>query len=241
MTVILRYVDKKRYIIEQFIGIVHVRDTTSLSLKASIESLFAKHGLSMSSLRGQGYDGASNMQGEFNGLKSLIMLENKSVFYVHCFAHQLQLTLVTIAKKHKKIGSFFNLVTSLSNTVGASCKCKNILRERQFEQVIEGICSGEIIIGRGLNQEATLKRAGDTRWSSHYTIILSVILLFSSVIDVLEFVEKDGTLSEQRAEASGLLNAIQSFEFAFLLHVMKTVLEISNELSQVLQKKIKIL
>ena len=237
MTVILRYVDKKGYIIERFIGIVHVHDTTSLSLKASIESLFAKHGLSMSSLRGQGYDGASNMQGEFNGLKSLIMLENKSIFYVHCFAHQLQLTLVAIAKKHKKIGSFFNLVTSLSNTVGASCKRKDILRERQFENVIKGICSGEIITGRGLNQEATLKRAGDTRWSSHYTTILSVILLFSSVIDVLEVVENDGTLSEQRAEASDLLDAIQSFEFAFQLHLMKTVLGISNELSQALQKK----
>ena len=126
MTVILCCVDKKGYIIERFLGIVHVRDTTSLSLKASIESLFAKHGLSMSSLRGQGYDGASNMQGEFNGLKSLIMLENKSVFYVHSFAHQLQLTLVAIAKKHKKIGSFFNLVTSLSNTVGISYKRKDI-------------------------------------------------------------------------------------------------------------------
>ncbi|XP_057471076.1 uncharacterized protein LOC130759880 [Actinidia eriantha] len=103
--------------------------------------------------------------------------------------------------------------------------------------VIEGICSGKIITGRGLNQEATLKRAGDTRWSSHYTTILSVILLFSSVIDVLEVVEKDGTLSEQRAEASDLLDAIQSFEFAFQLHLMKTVLGMSNELSQALQKK----
>ena len=88
-----------------------------------------------------------------------------------------------------------------------------------------------------MNQEATLKRAGDTRWSSHYTTILSVILLFSSVIDVLEVVENDGTLSEQRAEASDLLDAIQSFEFAFQLHLMKTVLGISNELSQALQKK----
>ena len=49
--------------------------------------------------------------------------------------------------------------------------------------------------GQGLNQETTVKRAGDTRWSSHYTTILSVILLFSSVIDVLEVVEKEGSLS----------------------------------------------
>ncbi|XP_057459237.1 uncharacterized protein LOC130749893 [Actinidia eriantha] len=66
MTVILRFVDKKWYIIERFLGIVYVRETTSLSLKASIKSLFPKHGLSMSILHGQGYDGASNMQVALN-------------------------------------------------------------------------------------------------------------------------------------------------------------------------------
>jgi hypothetical protein len=38
---------------------------------------------------------------EFNGLQSLIMRENSSAYYVHCFAHQLQLVLVAIARKHK--------------------------------------------------------------------------------------------------------------------------------------------
>ena len=43
----------------------------------------------MSRLHGQGYDEASNMQGEFNGLKTLILKDNECAFYVHCFAHQL--------------------------------------------------------------------------------------------------------------------------------------------------------
>jgi G:T-mismatch repair DNA endonuclease (very short patch repair protein) len=57
----------------------------------------------LSRVRGQGYDGASNMQGEFNGLKSLILKEHKCAFYVHCFAHQLQLALVAVAKKDDDI------------------------------------------------------------------------------------------------------------------------------------------
>jgi hypothetical protein len=89
MAVVLRYVDKKGNVTKQFLGIVHVTDTTALSLKVAIESLFSKHGLSLSRLRGQGYDGASNMQGEFNGLKALILRKNESAYYVHCFAHQL--------------------------------------------------------------------------------------------------------------------------------------------------------
>jgi len=45
--------------------------------------------LSIKQVRGQGYDGASNMRGELNSLKSLIMREISSAYYVHCFAHQL--------------------------------------------------------------------------------------------------------------------------------------------------------
>ena len=47
------------------------------------------------------------MQGDINGLKILILKKIKSAFYVHCFAHQLQLTLVDIAKNHINIVEFF--------------------------------------------------------------------------------------------------------------------------------------
>ena len=51
--------------------------------------------------------GASNMQGDINDLKTLILKENKSVFYFHCFPHQLQLTLVVVAKNHINIAEFY--------------------------------------------------------------------------------------------------------------------------------------
>ena len=48
-------------IIERFLGLVHVRETSAKCLKEAIESLFAKYGLSLSRSRGQGYDGVANM------------------------------------------------------------------------------------------------------------------------------------------------------------------------------------
>ena len=69
MAVVLRYVDDKGQVIERFVGIEHVKSTDARSLKLAIDELFSRHGLSISNLRGQGYDGASNMQGQFNGLK----------------------------------------------------------------------------------------------------------------------------------------------------------------------------
>ncbi|XP_034229325.1 uncharacterized protein LOC117638296 [Prunus dulcis] len=46
----------------KFVGIQHVTDTTSTSLKDAIDTFFSSNGLSFSKLRGQGYDGASNMR-----------------------------------------------------------------------------------------------------------------------------------------------------------------------------------
>ncbi|KAL6499900.1 hypothetical protein OROGR_027810 [Orobanche gracilis] len=64
---------------EQFLGLVHVGDTTTLSLRSEIISLLVEHSLSPSKIRGQGYDGANNMTGEINGLKALIMEDAPNV------------------------------------------------------------------------------------------------------------------------------------------------------------------
>ena len=61
MSLILRYVNKKGIIIKRFLSIVHVASTTALSLKCAIKCLLCEHNLSLSNLRGQSYDGASNM------------------------------------------------------------------------------------------------------------------------------------------------------------------------------------
>ncbi|KAJ9170334.1 hypothetical protein P3X46_018449 [Hevea brasiliensis] len=216
MGVVIRYVNGSGCVIEKFISLVHVHNTSAASLKKGIESLLSTYGLSISSLRGQGYDEASNMRDEFNGLKSLILKDNSSAYYIHYFAHQLQLTLVAVAKMHSSIGSFFNTITCLVNVLGGSCKRRDMLREKQLEKVFEGIAKGEIKIGQGLNQEMALKRSGDTRWSSHY---------------------ENGSDDPQRAEAIDLLDIMNRFEFIFVLHLMKKILGITHELSQVLQRR----
>ena len=91
MAVAIRYVDIKGYVIEHILGIKHITKINTLSLKKVLKDLFCKHGLSISRLREQGYDGASNMQGELNGLKTLILKESPCAYYIHYFTHQLQL------------------------------------------------------------------------------------------------------------------------------------------------------
>ena len=144
---------------------------------------------------------------------------------------------MAVAKNHIQIASLFNVVTNVVNVVGASSKRRDILHDKQFVVVSESLKHGELSSGQGLNQETTLKRACDTRWGSHYGTLLRLINMFSFVIEVLEIIVEDGSNSEQRYEATNLLESMQSNNFVFSLHLMITILRITNELSQTLQRK----
>ncbi|PVH38689.1 hypothetical protein PAHAL_5G328300 [Panicum hallii] len=223
---------------ERLIGVVHVAETTSACLKSNIDALFSKYKLSWKQVRGQGYDGASNMRGEFNGLRALILRENGSAHYVHCFAHQLQLVIVAVAKKNDDISDFFYMISLLLNVAGASCKRKDMIRQSQQERVKRAIGSGQISTRTGLNQEKTLQRPRDTRWCSHYkTLLKSLNSLFPSVIEVLQYVEKDGPNDKKRRQARGLLDYLKDFDFVFHLHMMLMILGHANSLSLCLQRK----
>ncbi|XP_042035311.1 zinc finger MYM-type protein 1-like [Salvia splendens] len=182
MALAIRFVNSKGCVVERFIGIVHVRDTKASSLKAAIEVLFLKHNLSLSKMRAQGYDGASNMR------------------------------------------------------VGASCNHKDLLQEKQIERLLGAFDCGELSTGTGSNQERSLQRAGDTRWGSHYRSLINLSMVFTPVIEVLQIVEEDGT-AEQSGDACLLLGVVPTFEFAFILHLMTTILAITNQLSLALQRK----
>ncbi|TYI40299.1 hypothetical protein ES332_A02G152300v1 [Gossypium tomentosum] len=69
MAIVVRYVDKQGSIRECFLDLVHVKDTTSLTLKIEICVVLSHHTLSLHNLKGQGYDGASKMCEEWNGLQ----------------------------------------------------------------------------------------------------------------------------------------------------------------------------
>lgn len=92
--------NKKGMVVERVLGLKHV--------KAALVAMLSKHGLPIARLRGQGYDGASNMRGGFNGLQKLIHVENPYAFYIHGFAHQLQLAIVSVTSVVSSFDDLFN-------------------------------------------------------------------------------------------------------------------------------------
>ena len=89
MAIILRYVDCKGFVRERFFQVVGVDDTNASTLKKEICNVLSHYNLLVENLRGQGYDGASNMRGEWNGLQALFIKDFRYTYYVHCFANRL--------------------------------------------------------------------------------------------------------------------------------------------------------
>ncbi|GKV30692.1 hypothetical protein SLEP1_g39478 [Rubroshorea leprosula] len=108
MSIVVRFVDKDGFVKERLLDVVHVRETNALTLKQEICFVLSHHNLSIQNVRGQGYDGASNMHGEWNGLQALILQECPYAYYVHCLAHQLQLALIAAAREAPDVHAFFS-------------------------------------------------------------------------------------------------------------------------------------
>ncbi|KAM3345034.1 hypothetical protein P3S68_024743 [Capsicum galapagoense] len=236
IALVLRYVDKKCEVIERFVGVVHISDTSARSLEESIYSFLLDHSLSPYKICGQGYDGASNIQGELNALKSLILCDTSSAYSTHYFAHQLQLTPVVLVKNNSNMDDFFCLVTNVLNIFGASYKNRNLLRQHQAAKLEELIISGEVHTGRELNQECGLQWPCDTRWGSHWKTLENFIDIFSSILYMLGFALRECPNYLDRLIAETLENTIKGFDFAFMLHLMLKVLMIANHLNSSLQK-----
>ncbi|XP_028092674.1 zinc finger MYM-type protein 1-like [Camellia sinensis] len=238
MAIVLRFIDKYGFIKERFFDIVHVLDTTSATLKEEICIVLSRHNLSVQNIRGQGYDGASNMSGEWTGLQALFCAECPFAYYVHCFAHRLQLALVRASKLVISINQFFSYLTRAINIVGSSCKRHDQLRAAQATNIAEKLAiDDEFETGKGKNQIETLKRAGDTRWGSYFSSICSLINMFSATCAVLRNIINDRSKLNQRVEAHGVYDSITSFEFVFILHLMRDIMEITDDFCQALQSK----
>ena len=62
------------------------------------------------------------MHGTWNGLQALFLKHCPYAYYVHCFAHRLQLTLVSAAKDVSVVWQFFSHVDNIVNIISSLLK-----------------------------------------------------------------------------------------------------------------------
>jgi len=134
------------------LDIVHVKDTTTLTLKEEISFVLSHHNLDVQNIRGQGYNGASNMSGGWNSLQTLFINDYPYAYYVHCLAHQLQLALIAATREISDVHTFFQNLIFIINIVSASCKRNDKLRAFQAATNEHLVDIGKIETGKGVNK-----------------------------------------------------------------------------------------
>ncbi|KAK9705452.1 hypothetical protein RND81_07G058300 [Saponaria officinalis] len=214
---------KEQMTVERLFDLIHVKETNALYLKGAIEEC-------------QGYDGASNMRREWPGLQALFLNECPYAYYVHCFAHRLQLALIAASRDVISVYQFFSKLTFIVNIITSSAKRHDHLQAAHLAEIERLLELEELETGKGKNQIGTVKRAGDTRWGSHFGSLNSLLNMYNASCSVLQTVIKEGK-GAQRGEADKAYYDMTSFEFVLVLHIMIQILGITNDLCQALQRK----
>ena len=83
-SICIRFVDIELKACEEFVGFYAIDGTIGNKLASCIKDCLQRFQLPLEKLRGQTYDGASNMSGAYNGCQAVLCREQPLASYVHC-------------------------------------------------------------------------------------------------------------------------------------------------------------
>ena len=168
-----------------------------------------------------GYDGVGNIRDHVKGLKKLITDESPSAHYVHCFAQELQLALVTVLKKIDACADFFEQIEFLLSVLETSCRKAQMLQVTEAQQVLEG-----------LDPKKSFSRKDDAGYGFHFNTIIQIYVLYPTIRSVLIMVGEDCTEGMEAVKARKILAYFESFEFVFMTRLLFNVLGYTYDLSR---------
>ena len=93
MPLCIRFVDDSSAIREEFLEFCQLKSLTGVYIAQAIKQALLCHDLSLLNLRGQGYDGASNMSSERCGVQAEVQRDAPLAIYTHCAGHRLNLVI----------------------------------------------------------------------------------------------------------------------------------------------------
>lgn len=169
----IRYV-KNEMPVERFLQFIPICEHGSEYLSTIILKFLEKYGINLLDCRGQSYDNASNMAGNYSGLQARILQENNLTIFIPCAAHSLNLVGKNAVSKCKTATNFFNFVESIYLFFVHSTY--------RWDKLTSALSGKEDIV---------LKRATGTRWSAKSNAIKALNSSLLKVKDVLIFLRSD--------------------------------------------------
>ncbi len=220
MSICIRYVDKELCPHEQFIGLYEPPSTTGEVLSKCILDVLLRLQLPISCLRGQTYDGASNMSGCYNGCQAIICKEQPLALYVHCGAHCVNLVSQCVSDAVDLIRNVMQTVQELGKLFSQSINCRSA-----FAKIVES--------DYDIAKVRQIRPLCPTRWLVRVPAIRDILTQYEPVLDCLDEMAMSGAHVSGRA--AGLKMQLDRGETLLGLKMANKVFGLLEDLNRSLQ------
>jgi len=217
MTFIIRYVREGK-VVERFLAFIPIEKHKGEYLATTVIEFLEKHDIDINNCRGQSYDNASNMAGQYSGLQARIKELCEHAIFVPCAAHSLNLILVHAAQCNTEATIFFQFIQNVYNFCSSSTYRWNTMK--QF---------------LGPNK-LVAKSLSETRWSARASAVTALEDGYKEFIAALSAIAADEDQSkETRNEAVSICKKMQKLEIIILTEIWNNVLITVNKVNLSLQ------
>lgn len=216
LSLVLRYVDPdSSALCEDFMEFLHCDSgVTGEALSNKILNKLQEYDLDLNLLRGQGYDGASNMSNRCKkGVASRITSQYPLALYLHCFSHCLNLVIVKSAE-----------ISSIRNMMGICKKVHDFFDVHPKHQLKLEEAIGETQPEHRITKIKDLSR---TRWVQRLDALHTMCILHPSIVTCMETIKEEGSRlwsSTALADACSLLLAVTNADFLSALVIAQQTL-----------------
>lgn len=213
----IRYLENNEPI-ERFLTFMSNKGHKAQNIFDALISFLKKYDIKIENCRGQSYDNASVMSGEYNGLQALIKRKNQLALWIPCFGHSLNLVGTATMTCCLETKQFFDFLENLYVFFTISSERHDLLAQKLMQSVSGS--KDRLIIP---------KRVSTTRWSSRAEAVKSVCL------GIKEYRTALLELAEDNDEARGLYNIIIKLETNIYIVFWNDILKRINLTSLKLQ------
>ena len=215
----LRFCNNKMQSEEVFLGFHKTSRTDAETLFNLVKSSLMSFGLSLSGVRGQAYDGASNMAG-------------RQAVSRQRFSLKILRQSISIALDTNQIWSIPEVALALVRMNAVVHFIRNSPKKLdKFKDMVAQVEVGEI----ALNNH-NLRPLCPTRWVMRLPAVDSFLEHYASILEYLETLKEDATEpSENRATADSFLQNLETFLMYFSLRVVQKLLHIVHPIHTMCQ------
>ena len=238
---------------EIFMGLYELTNIKSETLFNVVQDVFARFDFQFSKLRGQCYDGASNVRGAYNGLQAKIRAIEPRALFIHCIAHNVSLVSQDAMRQVDCARDFIEVCKDLIDFIRESPKRLGIFKEIQDEnqqfndepehkekfkkESIDPENQNEIRKRNSANKSYnSLIKFNPTRWTLRVNSLKPLKKNYESCLDFFHEIFNDKTVeSKARSKANGYFSKMMKSDFYILFCITISALERIEVLNTSLQ------